>query len=406
MKYSPEEIEQLYREDPSGFDSWLDNARSSGTSQDIVKVWDARINYVAQPAAFKSKAPISYVILISIYSWILVKLPALTEIEGNWYYPRFIPIIIFSALIIYFCLKANKSNINSIMIAGIGICTVIALLFPDNQKSASLLMSQIHMPLVLLSLLSISFMESKWNEATQRLRYIRYFGDMIIYAILVLIGGIVLTALTLGLFSLIGLSIGEWYMSNVVVLGLVASPIVATYLYDSVLGQESKLATVISNVFAPLFLVTVVIYLIAVLYQGKSPYSDRDFLIMFNGLLIVVWAIAVFSISGRSDSIKTNLTDSINIALLTVTLIINTIALSAIVFRLSEYGITPNRVAVTGANILIFLHLIFILKEYLKYTNRKSSQAQLAEVVANYLPVYSAWSLFVVCLLPLLFWFE
>ncbi len=147
-------------------------------------------------------------------------------------------------------------------------------------------------------------------------------------------------------------------------------------------------------------------YLVAVLYQGKSPYTDRDFLIMFNGLLVVVWAITVFSISGKNSNNNSKLADVINVSLVSVTLVINTIALSAIIFRLSEYGITPNRIAVTGANILIFIHLVLILKEYIKYIKTHGDLSPLKSSVASYLPIYSGWSLFIVIALPLLFSFE
>ena len=55
----------------------------------------------------------------------------------------------------------------------------------------------------------------------------------------------------------------------------------------------------------------------------KSPYSDRDFLITFNGLLIAVWAITVFSISGIGNFKKNKLILIINISLIVTTLIIN-----------------------------------------------------------------------------------
>jgi len=280
------------------------------------------------------------------------------------------------------------------------------LLIPDKQDSASIVMSLIHMPLVLISLLALSYMSSEWQNPEARVRFIRYMGEVLIYAILILLGGMVLTFLTFALFSLIEINLQEWYMSNIVVFGLVASPIVATYLYDEVLKSESKLATLIANIFAPLFLITVIVYLLAMLYAQKSPYSDREFLIIFNGLLVIVWGITVFSISGKSISPASKVTDVVNVSLISTTLIINTIALSAIVFRLSEYGITPNRVAVTGANILIFVHLVFILTEYIKQLKTTANSEKLNRVVANYLPVYSAWSVFIVIMLPILFRFE
>jgi hypothetical protein len=283
------------------------------------------------------------------------------------------------------------------------------MLMPNQQNSASIIMSQLHMPMVLASLLALSYMANEWKSPFALLRYIRYIGEIIIYTTLILLGGIVLTLLTFGLFRLIGISIEEWYMKYVVIWGLVASPLVATYLYDAVLSRESRLATLIANVFAPLFLMTVVVYLLAMPFVQKNPYSDRDFLITFNGLLIIVWGITVFSISGRSLSSASKIKDAVNISLVSITLIINTIALSAILFRLAEYGVTPNRVAVVGANLLIFVHLVFILVEYIKQLKtmaNSDNSEKLIRAVANYLPVYTAWSVFIVVVLPILFNFK
>ena len=54
------------------------------------------------------------------------------------------------------------------------------------------------------------------------------------------------------------------------------------------------------------------------------------------------------------------------------TLIINGVALSAILFRVFEYGISPNKVVVSGVNILIFTHLIVILIAYFRYIKAES----------------------------------
>ena len=79
--------------------------------------------------------------------------------------------------------------------------------------------------------------------------------------------------------------------------GLDASPVVATYVYDVAVGQQCRLATIIANVFAPLFLVTVCAYLAAIVLEAQSPYSDREFLITINGLLSVMLAITVYALS-------------------------------------------------------------------------------------------------------------
>ena len=76
--------------------------------------------------------------------------------------------------------------------------------------------------------------------------------------------------------------------------GVMSAPLIATWLWDQVMNRESKLASVIANVFSPLFLLLTVAYLLALLGQQRSPFSDREFLIIFNALLLVVGELLCF----------------------------------------------------------------------------------------------------------------
>ena len=154
-----------------------------------------------------------------------------------------------------------------------------------------------------------------------------------------------------------------------------------------------------------MFLLLTVAYLLALLGQQRSPFSDREFLIIFNALLLVVWGITVFSVTGRADK-SSRLLDLTNLSLVFVTLVIDAIALTAILYRLFQFGITPNRIAVTGANLLIFVHLVWIFFEYLKAFQRKSGTEVIKTTIGRYLPVYSLWSIFVFTGLPLSVWFQ
>jgi hypothetical protein len=281
----------------------------------------------------------------------------------------------------------------------------IAIL-PHSSGSASITMALIHLPLFYLALLAASFMGDAWQSVESRLNFIRYIGELSIYCVLILLGGMVLTGITLSLFEVIGLSIEIWYMEYVVVFGLVSSPLVATYIFDAMQMRQSKFAPILSNVFAPLFLITVLAYLVATVYQGNNPFTDRDFLIVFNGLLVVILGLTMFSIAGKSRAIKVQISDYINIALVGVTLIVNMVALAAILFRWAEYGMTVNRVVVSGANILIFVHLILLIKQYIKHILQAGEIKNLEATIAGYLPVYTVWSLVVAVLLPLLFQFK
>jgi hypothetical protein len=219
---------------------------------------------------------------------------------------------------------------------------------------------------------------------------------------MVIAGGI-LTGITIGLFEAIGINIEKFYFQNVVVIGAVSVPIVATYIirYYSVL--TNKIAPVIAGIFSPLVLLTAVVFLGALAISGKNPYRDRDFLIIFNAMLVGVMAVIVFSISGTSTTKRQKFSEMILFILSIITVVIDVIALSAIFYRLGTFGITPNRMAVLGSNIVILVNLILIIIDLYKVNFRNSSIREVELTVAKYLPVYIAWILIVIFAFPMIF---
>jgi hypothetical protein len=89
-----------------------------------------------------------------------------------------------------------------------------------------------------------------------------------------------------------------------------------------------------------------------------------------------------------------------------LSILLNGIALSAILFRLSAFGITPNRIAVLGGNILIFINLILVAYQLVRAIRGKKSLEQVENVIAMFIPVYGIWTAFMTFILPVLFHFK
>ncbi len=189
----------------------------------------------------------------------------------DWYYPRFGPLWVSLSVATYF-LAVNFGRILAGMGAGsaIVVAIYIAMLPSDTD---SVIMALIHFPLIYWSYVGLAFMGDAWRDSESRIRFVRYSGELFILFSLFALGGMVLTGLTIGLFSLIGEDIGEWYFRNVIVLGVAGVPAIATYVYDIVLARRINIASVLSRVFAPLFLVMVVTYLAFTLFGGKDPFK-------------------------------------------------------------------------------------------------------------------------------------
>jgi hypothetical protein len=192
-------------------------------------------------------------------------------------------------------------------------------------------------------------------------------------------------------------------MENIVIVGAVSVPVVATYITKKHTVLTNKIAPLIANIFSPLVLLTAIIFLVALAISDKDLYSDRDFLLMFNVMLLGVMAVIVFSISETSTARKQKFNEMILFILSIITVIIDLIALSAIFYRLGAFGITPNRLAVLGSNILVLGNLALLIIDLYKVNFKKAMIREVELTIAKYLPLYLIWIVFVIFGFPLIF---
>jgi phosphoglycerol transferase MdoB-like AlkP superfamily enzyme len=219
---------------------------------------------------------------------------------------------------------------------------------------------------------------------------------------LILIAGGLLTAITIGLFSVINLNIENFYMEYVTIIGGVASPILSFYLIRLYPNLTSKIAPVIARVFTPLVLITLAVYLGALIFSESSILDDRNLLLLFNAMLIVVLAIIVFSISELDKAKVKNINVLILLLLALLAIVINSAALIAIISRIIT-GLTPNRTVVLVSNILIFVNLMLIAKDLFKSYFKQRPLESIEQTVAKYLTLYAAWTFIVIFILPFVF---
>ncbi|HKG67791.1 MAG TPA: hypothetical protein VKA92_02905, partial [Segetibacter sp.] len=276
----------------------------------------------------------------------------------------------------------------------------------DVKKSDTLILSCIHLTLFLWGVLGFAFVGKTGNNQEIRLGYLKYNGDLIVMTTLIVIAGGIMTGITIGLFSLIGFNIEKFWFENVVVFGLPAAPIIGTYLTQTNPQLVGKVSPVIAKIFSPLVLVMLVVYLVAMVYSGKDPYNDREFLLIFNALLIGVMAIIFFSGAETSKTTKSQPEIWVLFLLSVVTVIVNGIALSAILFRISQWGITPNRAAVLGGNVLILINLLFVIAQLFRALSKRANITEVGKAIASYLPIYCLWVTIVTFIFPFIFGFK
>jgi hypothetical protein len=89
-----------------------------------------------------------------------------------------------------------------------------------------------------------------------------------------------------------------------------------------------------------------------------------------------------------------------------LTILVNFIAVSAIVYRINEFGLSPNRIAVLGGNLLIFINLLLVSYKLFLTSFKNGSIEEIEKTIAGYLPVYAIWTGLVAFLIPVLFQFK
>ena len=404
---NPRQLERLYRTDKVTFKRAFEALSPELQDNILIRFWHERLNFTGDEIAWGTRTELAFVLIAAVFAGITAKLPAFFHIDEDFFYPRNIGFIVFPFLTAYFAWK-NKLAPNQI--AFIVIASLAGLIFinslPDVEKSDTLILSCIHLLLFLWSILGFAFVGELRNNYESRLGFLRYNGELLVISALIVIAGGIMTGVTIGLFSLIGLNIEKFYFEYVVVCGLSAVPIVGTYLTRTNPHLVGKVSPVIARIFSPLVLVMLVIYLIAMAYSGKDPYNDREFLLIFNALLIGVMAIIFFSVAETSKSTNTHAEIWILFLLSLVTIIVNGIALSAILFRISEWGITPNRAAVLGGNVLILINLLLVTAQLFRVLSRKTDITAVGKPIAQYLPVYFIWTIIVTFIFPFIFGFK
>lgn len=402
----PAQLERLYRADKAAFKRAFNTLYPEHKDNIIIGYWHERLNFATEEIYWGTSKDLLFVIIASLLAGLIAKLPAFFSIDEQFFYPRNIGFIIFPLLTVYFAWKNKLSAGKIAFLVGATLTGLIFINFLPLKETDTLILSCIHLVLFLWSILGFAFVGEPRNNYGKRLSFLKYNGDLVVISALIGIAGVIMTGITIGLFSLIGFNIEKFYFENIAIFGLAAIPIAGTYLTQTNPQLVGKVSPVIAKIFSPLVLVMLVIYLVAMVYSGKDPYNDREFLLIFNALLIGVMAIIFFSVAETSKTTKSQAEIWILLLLSIVTVIVNGIAFSAILFRISEWGITPNRAAVVGANALILINLLLVTAQLFRVISRKAELSGVGKVMANYLPFYMVWTIIVTFLFPFIFGFK
>jgi len=385
---NPGILEDLYHSDKKTFSECI-NELNNNDPVLIIQCWHARLFHKQMNKKDNTKKYLLTALLV-IISWIPLRFAFeyLAFINVNVLFP----IILSIALSIFLQIDSIKTGSISVKKILIGIIPYIILyvyflFLPQKSNSQSLNNAYYFMLVLLWFFILLSQSDYNYKNLEYKI-FIEKCGEVIIWSTIFIIGGAVIVLLSVGLFSAIGVSAQNFYFENIVTLGVTAAPFVSLLVISN---SKIKLSLTIANIFLPIILASLAVFGIVSLFTQTKPYDNRDIFIIYNVMMVLVICILVFT---GNNNIENKIIKICAFILPIVTIIMDIVTLSAVIYRLDRYGITPNKITLLGTNIIMLGHLFFIM--YLKYKNK-------TEKNVIYLPVYFVWSVCVVFILPFVF---
>jgi hypothetical protein len=344
---------------------------------------------------------------LAVGAAVLIKLPALFGKDwiADWtFYARNLSLFVLPLLTGYFVWKRQLDRAIVPWLAGaFAIAALFANIYPFSVEGWTELLSTLHLPIALWLVVGVAYAGRRWNEVAGRMDFIRFTGELFIYYVLIALGGGVLTAFTLMTFTAIGLDVEIFVSSWLLPCGAIGAVVVAAWLVEAKQSVIENMAPVLTRLFTPLFAVMLLAFLVAILWTGRGVDVERELLIAFDFLLVVVLGLLLYSISARDPLAPPGIFDVLQVVLVVAALLADAVALWAMVGRLAEFGVSPNRLAALGANLILLANLSVSAVHYVRFLRRQAPFAALERWQTDYLPVYAAWAAMVVILFPPMF---
>ena len=341
---------------------------------------------------------------------VATKVPALfghainTNEDFPLFYGRNASLFVFPLLTVYFMWKRRSDRVRGLWLAlAFAAGAVLANVFPFPSRSDTEVLTVLHLPIALWLIVGFAYLGGRWFHDGGRMNFVRFSGELAIYYVLIALGGFVAILFTFTMFRAIDVK-PDWFVGGwLIPCGAAGAVVIASWLVEAKQSVIENMAPVLTRVFTPLFTMLLLLFLATMVWTGSPINVKREVLIGFDLLLAVVVGLVLFSASARDPQAPPNFFDGLQLALVVSALVVDGVALYAIAARISEFGLSPNRMAALGENIILLANLTWSAWLYACFLRHRSSFAMLERWQIAYLPVFSVWAAVVVLVFPPLF---
>ncbi len=353
------------------------------------------------------RVEILVVVALAIAAALAIKVPELFGIkmfEGGeaavGFYLRNVSLFVLPFLTGYFVWKRGLHAGRVWIGVLFASAAVFANVYAFSPEGSTEMLTFIHLPIALWLVVGFAYVAGDWRSSNRRMNFVRFSGELFIYYVLIALGGGVLTGFTLAMFEFIGLRLDWLAQSWIVPCGAIGAVIVGAFLVEAKQSVIENMAPVLTRVFSPLFAILLLAFLATMIWTGTGINVEREVLIGFDLLLVLVLGLLLYAVSARRPEAPPDAFDTLQLVLVVSALIVDVLALMAIAGRISEFGVSPNRIAALGLNIILLINLAWSAWLYFRFLRGNTRFAALERWQTSYLPVYGVWAVSVVVIFP------
>ena len=356
-------------------------------------------------AAARTDAIVAF--CLAVAAAVAIKVPALFGMDVDQdagFYARNLSLFVLPFLTAYFAWKRRLDARTLRWLAAAFVAAgVFANVYPFVPRGHTETLTALHLPIALWLVVGVAYAGGRWGQVGGRMDFIRFSGELFIYLVLIALGGGVLMAFMAMIFRAIGIDVEPYFESWLLPCGVMGAVVVGAWLVEAKQSVIENMAPVLARLFTPLFAAVLVTFLGTLVWTGRGIDIERDVLIAFDLLLVVVLGLLLYSVSARDPRSPPGAFDVLQVVLVVSALLADAVALWAIAARISEFGFSPNRVAALGENAILLVNLAWSAVLYLRFLRGREPFTSLERWQTDYLPVYAMWASIVVIAFPPLF---
>ena len=364
----------------------------------------------ADEPANPSYAETLIVLGFAVAAALAVKVPALFGLrlrpdeELPPFYLRNASLFVFPLLSLYFVWKRGLNLVSGLWLAlPFAAGALFANVYSFHPRGDTEVLTALHLPIALWLAIGFTYVRGRWFADGGRMNFVRFSGELVIYYVLIALGGGILTGFTFMMFAAIDVNAAWFVRGWLIPCGAAGAVIIGSWLVEAKQSVIENMAPVMTRLFTPLFTILLLVFLVTMAWTGSPINVKREVLIGFDLLLVLVVGLVLYAASARDPQAPPNFFDGLQLLLVVSALVVDGVALAAIAGRISEFGLTPNRVAALGENLILLINLAWSAWLYVCFLRHRGSFAALERWQIAYLPVYSLWAALVVVGFPPLF---